>query len=72
MLVFRLVDQNRQPIKKAKVTVKVTNGGDATAWSDRNGFVAQPITGGEHGKVLIDGKEVYEGPLYVDEIVATR
>ncbi|MGB5234176.1 MAG: hypothetical protein WBN85_03220 [Candidatus Macondimonas sp.] len=71
MLVFRVLDRNRQPIKKAKVTVKVTNGGDATAWSDRNGFVAQPITGGEHGKVLINGLEVYEGPLYVEEIVTT-
>lgn len=70
MLVFRLVDANGNPIKKAKVTVKVTNGGDATAWSDRRGFVAEPITGGQHGKVLVNDKEVYEGSLLVEEIVA--
>ncbi|MDY6941387.1 MAG: hypothetical protein SVU69_00070 [Pseudomonadota bacterium] len=70
MLVFKVVDKNKNPVKKTKVTVKVTDGGDATAWTDKQGFVAQPITGGQHGKVLINGKEVYEGPLYVDEIVA--
>ncbi len=70
MLVFRVVDKAKNPIKKAKVTVKVTNGGDATAWTDRQGYVAEPITGGTHGKVYVNDKEVYEGPLYVEEIVA--
>lgn len=70
MLVFKVVSGSGRPIKKAKVTVAVTNGGTATALTDRSGFVSSPITGGSHGKVIINGREAYEGPLLdLDEVV---
>ncbi|MBV1871697.1 MAG: hypothetical protein KUG83_04040 [Gammaproteobacteria bacterium] len=63
MLIFKVVKQDGSPVKKAKVTVAVTNGGNATAITDRRGFVSSPITGGSYGKVIVNGTEAYEGSL---------
>ena len=60
---FKIIDTNKKPVKKAKVQVHITNGGTADAISERDGFVAVPITGGNHGKLLVNGKECYEGPM---------
>ena len=63
MLIFKVVKPDGSPAKKVEVTVAVTNGGKATAITDRRGFVSSPITGGSYGKVIINGAEAYEGPL---------
>lgn len=72
MLVFKVLNTDGSPVKKAKVTVAVTNGGTATALTDRSGFVSSPITGGSHGKVIVNGTEAYEGSLVdLDEVTLT-
>lgn len=63
MLIFKVVRPDGSPVKKAEVTVTVANGGNATAITDRRGFVSSPITGGSYGKVIINGAEAYEGSL---------
>jgi len=70
MLVFKVLNSDKTPVKKATVRVEVTDGGTATARTDRRGFVASPITGGSHGKILVDGVECYEGSLVdLEEVV---
>ena len=70
MLIFKVVKKDGSPAKKAKVTVAVTDGGKATAITDRRGFVTSPITGGSYGKVIVDGVEAYEGSLVdLEEVV---
>ncbi|MBV1873352.1 MAG: hypothetical protein KUG80_01130 [Gammaproteobacteria bacterium] len=70
MLIFKVLNADGSPVKKAKVTVAVTDGGKASAITDRRGFVSSPITGGSHGKVIVNGDEAYEGSLVdLDEVV---
>ena len=70
MLIFKVLNADGSPVKKAKVTVSVTDGGKASAITDRRGFVSSPITGGSHGKVIVNGNEAYEGSLVdLDEVV---
>lgn len=70
MLVFRVVKADGSPVKKAAVTVAVDNGGNATALTDRRGFVSSPITGGSYGKIIVNGVEAYEGSLVdLDKVI---
>ncbi|HBC58006.1 MAG TPA: hypothetical protein DCZ03_12635 [Gammaproteobacteria bacterium] len=70
MLVFKIVDGNKKPVKKAKVTVHIHEGGNASALTDRSGFVAVPVTGGTFGTVTVNGNQVYDGNVReLDELV---
>ncbi|HEY9135089.1 MAG TPA: hypothetical protein VIM85_04790 [Pseudomonadales bacterium] len=70
MLVFKVLNADHSPVQKATVRVEVTDGGTATARTDRRGFVASPITGGSHGKVLVNGVKCYEGALVdLEEVI---
>lgn len=70
MLVFKVVNSDQSPVKKATVRVEVADGGTATARTDRRGYVASPITGGSYGKVIVDGVQCYEGSLVdLEEVI---